>query len=284
MTVNYVGYRLAQWLSLGLPPPVAFRCAEQLADVQWRRANDDRHAVQANLELVLGTSVPEGSPLVREVFRNFGRYLVEFFTIHRVREPEVHVEGYEHLMSAQHRNRGTILLTAHLGNWELGAVFIRRMGFPVAAVALPHEDPRMDRLFNRQRQRCGVHVIPLGKDATKRSLRSLRDGQMLGILGDRTFTEHGISMTFCNKNVVLPRGPATLSLRSQAPVVPTFVIREGRWKFRLCFEQPIEPQTHQTTDTSVRSLTQMYAAVTERFLKRFPDQWLIFQALGAAHS
>ena len=282
MNAKYMGYQLAQWLSAHLPTSSAFGCAERLADFRWRWSARDRAAVHTNLSMILNAPPPESARLVREVFRNFGRYLVEFFTIHQVQHPEVHVEGYEHMRSAQRRHRGAILLTAHLGNWEVGAALIRRMGFPITVVALPHDDPRVDHLFNRQRLRCGVGVIPLGVGAAQRSLQSLRDGQFLGLLGDWEFSGKGLLVPVFKRQITLPRGPAVLSLRSQAPMVPTFLIREGIWKFRLCFEPPIWPLPQEGREVSVRTLTYMYAAAFERYLRRFPDQWLMFQAVAGA--
>ena len=280
MSAQYAGWRMSQWLSRRLPTALLYRCAERLADCRWRSSAQDRQAVQANLALALGTPVPEHSPIVREVFRNFGRYLVEFFSIDRVQAPSVEVEGYGHLEAAHHGRRGVILLTAHFGNWEAGAVLIRRMGFPLSAVALPHADPRTDRLFNDQRRRCGIDVIPLGQEAMHRSLRSLRDGHLLGVLGDQQFTRHGLSVTLCGQTVTLPSGPAMLSLRSLAPAVPTFVIREGAWKFRLCFEPPVWPQPRQGDPAVLQRLTQRYASILERYLTRFPSQWLLLEPLA----
>jgi KDO2-lipid IV(A) lauroyltransferase len=285
MTGVSLGYRLAHWLSTHLPPRSAFRLAERLADAQWRWSHRNRLAVHANLSMILGDSSTVSPLAVREVFRNFGRYLVEFFTIHHTLRPELDVQGYEHLLTAHERRRGAILLTGHLGNWELGAVVIRRMGFPVAVVALTHEDPWMDRLFTGQRQRCRLDVIPLGRDAARCSLQHLRRGSLLGMLGDREFSGNGLPVLVCERTLTLPRGPALLSLRSQAPLVPTFLIREGLWRFRLCFEPPIWPAQRSkgnTTEASVRTLVERFAVVFERYLKTFPEQWLIFQSAAKA--
>jgi KDO2-lipid IV(A) lauroyltransferase len=275
---RYVAYRLAQWLSVHLPPAAAFACAERLAEWWWRYSARDRAAVRANLALLLDEPSSARDALGREVFRNFGRYLVEFFTIHQTSHPECQVEGLEHLERAQASARGLILLTGHLGNWEVGSVLVRRMGFPVTVVARPHADARLDRLFNRQRQRCGLTVIAAGRDAARRSLERLHGGQCLGLIGDRVFDGNSVEVTVGSRRLPLPRGPALLSLRSQAPVVPTFLIRQGRWRFRLCFEPPIWPASGQGREASVRALTQRYAAVFERYLTRFPEQWLRFQA------
>lgn len=280
MSAGYTGWRMAQWMTQHLPPAFVFRCAERLADCQWSLSAADRRAVQANLTMALGAPVAERSPVVREVFRNFARYLVEFLSVHRVASPSVDVEGYGHFDAAYRRRRGVIILTAHFGNWEVGAVLIRRMGFPLSAVALPHADSRTDQLFNDQRHRCGIGIIPVGEQAIHQSLRCLRAGHLLGVLGDQPFTGHGLPATLCGRTVTLPSGPAMLSLRSAAPMVPTFLVREGMWKFRLCFEPPIWPQLHGRGTLAIQRLMQQYASILERYLTRFPSQWLLFQSLS----
>ena len=177
MSIKSFSYRLAQRLSVLLPSRSAFQVAEHLADLQWRTSAKDRQAVQHNLSLILGTPIQAGSPLVREVFRNFGRYLVEFFSIHRVPHPAVTLEGFEHLTGAVRSRRGAIAMTAHFGNWELAAVMLRRHGMPISAIALPHNDLGMDRLFTQQRARCGIATIPLGK--RPRGIKASPDRTML---------------------------------------------------------------------------------------------------------
>lgn len=277
----YWSFWLAERLANGLPSGSAFRCAERLADVQWQLSAKDRSAVAANLSLVLGQPVSERSTLVRDVFRNFGRYLVEFFTFHRVSEPQITLEGYEHLVDARRGGHGVIAITAHVGNWELAGGVLCRQGMPLTAVALPHHDPRLNRLFNRQRARFGVRVLPLGAVAARHSLQALRAGHLLGVLCDRAFTSDGVPVMFCGREVTFPHGPALLSLRSRTPAVPTFLVREDQWTFRLCIEPPIWPHPEGSPAASVRSLTQRYAAVLERYLKRFPSQWLMFQPITA---
>jgi KDO2-lipid IV(A) lauroyltransferase len=144
-------------------------------------------------------------------------------------------------------------------------------------VALPHGDPATDRLFSRQRQRCGLEVIPLGKEAGRRSLRSLQEGRLLGLLGDREFGGEGLEVRFGAGTLTVPRGPALLSLRSRAPIVPAFFIRESPWTFRLVVEPAILPDGEDTGPDAVDTLTRRCAAAVERMVLRHPDQWLMFE-------
>ena len=275
----YVLYRVAQWVIATLPREACLWLAERLADAQRRVSSVDRAAVHANLAIVLRHPVVEDSPLVREVFRNFARYLVEFFSAHRQRESAVTIEGTEQVVEHLAPNQGRIILSAHLGNWELGAIALSRLGFRVSVVALPHRTLRMNRLFDSQRLRCGVKAIPLGLGATQRCLDLLRQGWALGIAGDREFGSHGITVSFFGRPTTLPRGPALLSLRSGAPVVPVFLIRVGPRHFRFHVEPAIWPPEGSQTHAQVLALTQRYADVMERAIQQCPSQWLMFQPL-----
>ena len=302
MKAMYFKYRFGQWMSGWMPEAGAWRIAETLSDIQWRRATDDVETVRRHLRLAVGSPVSADSLVVREVFRNFGRYLVEFFQGHRVRGLEVRIEGAHHLEAARERGRGAILVSAHLGNWELlGAVLVRRLGLPLSAVALPHGEARLDGLFNRQRERFGLKVIPLGAGAGAQCLRVLRQGGVIGLIGDWDFADTGLPVSMFGRIARLPRGPALLSLRSQAPLVPIFMLREGTWTFRVCIEPPIwpqdkaspgpikpqartspssvVPQARSRHDAMLQALTQPYATVLERYLHQAPTQWILFDRL-----
>jgi len=284
--MTYLNYRLAQWMSVRLPSRLAFRIAERLADSRWRSSASDRMAVEENLSLIFGSiprtegAIPEAW-LVREVFRNFGRYLVEFLRIHQVPEPTIRIEGREHLTAVLEDPHGAIALTAHLGNWELAGIALRRMGVPMTVVALPHEHPRVDQLFNRQRERCGLGVIPLGPHAARQCLAAIRPGHLLGLLGDRDFSDNGIAAQLFGRTVILPRGPLVLSLRTHAPILPLFLTREGEWIFRLRFETPIWPMMPTGARRTAAELAQAYAETLEAALRRTPEQWLVFRPLAS---
>ncbi|HEX9780269.1 MAG TPA: lysophospholipid acyltransferase family protein [bacterium] len=279
--VRHAGISLTAGLCGCLPHRTAMGMAERTGDAFWRCSDRDRRVVSGNLGVIGGLAVDGWAPAVREVFRNFGRYLVEFFSFHRLGPPDVTVSGAEHLQAAGAGHRGVIVLTGHVGNWELGAVLLRRMGFPVSAVALTHGHAPTDRLFNRQRERGGVEVIPLGRGAERACMRALHAGHLLGLVGDRTYTDRGLEVSLFGRRLSLPSGPAILAARSGAPVVPVFLVREGVWAFTLRVGAPLWAASTGKEDAII-DLMQSYAAVLEDVVRRTPSQWLMFQPAGEA--
>lgn len=276
---SYWSYCLAAELSRRLPLPAAYGLAQRLADGAFARRLAAREAVCANLSALLGGAPPTHVAAAREVFRNFGRYLVEVFRLPGDGDAAVAIDGREHLEAAAHRGRGVIVLTAHLGNWELGACVLSRLGAGVCAVALPHEDPRMDKLINRQRRRCGVEAIPMGRAAPRMILARLQEGRVLGVLGDWDLAGDGIARPFGRGRMVFPRGPAVLSLRSGAPIVPSLIVREGLGAFRLRCEPPLSPQRSGEAGTSIERLVGAYADRIGAWVQQHPEQWLMFHPI-----
>ncbi len=286
MTGHAALYHAGRGFSVALPRRWAYGLGEGLADLQWRVSARDRHTVQANLSVIFEKPMPPDSPEVRGVFRNFGRYLVEFFRTYTAPPPTTIVEGREHLERLVRIKQGGIILSAHLGNWELGGMALSRMGLRFSAVALPHRAPGVNRFFNRQRLREGMGVIPLGPSATRACLTRIRQGEFVGILGDREFGSNGIAVRLFGRSILLPRGPALLSLRTGAPVIPVLMIREAPGHFRMFVEAPILPNRQLPASASnpaalVRQLTQTYTDTIERYIRRFPTQWLMFAPLDS---
>ena len=285
-------YRFGSWISRTMPWPARLRVADAAADWQWRRSIEDRQRVRMNLAIMLGHPVPDRSPLVREVYRHFARYLLEFVVADRLMPPRLVLAGGDAVVQRVQACSGAIVLSAHVGNWELGAIGLRRLGLPIHAVALPHRDAAVNGFFDAQRRRCGVNVVSVGHGAMARCLDVLRRGEVLAVVADREFGASGVEVSFFGRRTLMPSGPAILSLRSGRPVIPMFLIREGPWRFRFEAETALWPseiegavdhrpyEAWSRTRPRVQALTQRYAAAIERCVGRWPTQWLMFQQMA----
>jgi KDO2-lipid IV(A) lauroyltransferase len=143
-------------------------------------------------------------------------------------------------------------------------------------VAMVHQDKRINELFNKKRESKGIKVIPLGR-AARGCMQALNSEEMIALVGDREFGQGGVAIDFLGKKVILPEGPAFLSLKTDAIIIPAFIIREGRDKFFFIYEPFIEPVHTGDLKRDIVDLTSRYASVIERYIRKYPEQWLMFR-------
>ncbi len=249
----------------------AYGLASFLARVHWFLAGPQRKAVTANLKTL------NSNQSAYTVFQHFAWYLIEFFALGHQSDPEITVQGQQHLAEA---GVGAIILTAHLGNWELGAHVIKQQGGPVDVVALKHASAKLNRLFDEQREALGLNVITLSPRSGRESLKSLKRSHRLGILGDKVYQGQSVTVPWFSGTRALPSGPAFLSLRTKTPIVPAFLIRLGKGRFCLYVEKPIVPETSTAvSDDAVKLTVMAYAKAMSSYIQRFPEQWLVFEQM-----
>lgn len=283
---GYVSYRVAAFLSRRLPLRLAYWVGLRAADLFYLLAARDRASVQANLRQVFaGRGIRPARlalrGLTRKTFQYFGKYLVDFFRYARLSPDDVakrvSIEHEEYLAEAQRMGRGVLVVTAHFGNWELGGGVLASLGYHVHAVVMPQRMKRLENLLSRQRERRGLHLIPVGA-AARGSLRALRQGDLVALLVDRDFSNHHERRPFFGRPACLPRGAAWLSLHSGAPIVPVFVLRQEDDTFLLRLHRPILPEQ----EGSMENLMQRVSQVLEQEIGERPYQWFVFKDFWSA--
>ncbi|MFH1594212.1 MAG: lysophospholipid acyltransferase family protein [Candidatus Omnitrophota bacterium] len=277
----YHSFMFGRWLALKFPLKTGYKIAMLLADIYYIFARDDRKNLEENLRVVLETDDKKRvKPLIRNVFKNFAKYLVDFLRFSRLNSDyflaNISIEGKENIDKAMAGGKGAILLTAHIGNWELAGAIIARFGYPVYAIALDHADKRLNDFFLEQRMRAGVKIIPIGAHL-KSCFRVLKNNGLLGILGDRDFSNHGIKANFFGKETILPKGPAFFSLRTGAPIIPLSVVRVENDAFRVFFHEPLESVNTGDNEDDIKRFIKRYISVIEGYIRSYPDQWYAFR-------
>ena len=277
---KYCLYKFGQFIVRCLPLKLAYRFAVFMSDMQYRFSPRDRKAVTNNLKAIL-PDCDHVQVLAREVFRNFGRYLLEFFRMTKFMNQEyiqknVTIKNLECIERVLKYGKGGILLTAHIGNWELGGVIISMLGYPVMAVALPHKERPVNDLFNSQREARGVKVVQTD-GAIRKCIEALKHNGIVALLADRDFGLNGEIMDFLGKKALIPKGPAAFSLKTGAPIFPVFLIRKNDDHFMLTFEEPLFPLGEGTETEKLLSLMKQYTAVIEKKIYENPTQWLMFR-------
>jgi lauroyl/myristoyl acyltransferase len=191
----------------------------------------------------------------------------------------VRIEGIEHLDKVLAQGNGGVIVTAHIGNWELGAVLLSVLGYPLMAIALPHKERPVNDLFNDQRETKGVTVVS-SNGALRRCIKQLRDNKLVALVADRDFGEHGIEMDFLGRRMLVPKGPVIFSMKTGAPIIPMFLIRSGKGKFSFSCSEPIYPPDRSLSvndEESMKKIMDCYMSVIEEKVRAYPSQWLLFR-------
>jgi len=288
--MEYILYQIACFLSAHLPLSAARNIAVTVAMIKYLCFPKFRRIITANLHGVfeyrktyagIDYTPKELRCAVRRVYKNFGLYLADFFHAHRwsTRDVQKHVQvlGRDLLDNACAGGKGVIVLTAHLGNWELAGIATAMLGYPMHAVALLYKNKRITSIFTRKREEKGVQVIFTGT-SPKELLNVFRGNGIVAMLGDRLFTEKGIEVDFFGKKTLLPRGPATLVVRKKTAYLAGFLVKTNNG-FRLIFDTIPPPPDCLPDDEKIRVWVANGARVIERYVMQYPDQWLNFSRM-----
>jgi KDO2-lipid IV(A) lauroyltransferase len=293
---DYVLYKIGQFITLRLPLKTAYKIAEFFSDIHYIFADKDRAAVKANLKTIFPEKSDRKIRQIRiRMFRNFAKYLVDFFRYEKIDKEYIKnnlkVENLHYFEEALSLGKGIIVLSAHLGNWELGGVLISLLGYDLWVVALEHKYKKINDFFNAQRKSKGIKVIPFNK-AVRQSINILKENRLLALVGDKDFTkEGGIVINFFGKATSFPKGPAALSLKTGAAIIPGFMIRNEDDSFTLKIHPPINSILREEklqrldiknsftkmSEKDLQELTNRYKVIIEDYIKKYPEQWYMFR-------
>lgn len=239
----------------------------------WKRVD----AAERRCVRVLGVGVTEARRIVRESYANHGRTAAEILRLPVLGaslDGLFSIHGKENLEEAYGKGKGVILLGAHLGNWELAAARIARMGIPIEAIGAEQRDPRMTELVIEMRAAAGVPTIGKGFDL-KSALRCLQAGHVLAILLDQDAKRKGVVVPFLGRAASTPYGPVKMSWKLGSAIVPVFYIRRADGvshdlTFLPALELPSPEGGQEALLAAVRSCNE----VLGEWIARFPGQWM----------
>lgn len=244
----------------------------------------DQKCIGHNLETVTGRKASRLEIL--DVFVNFSKYLIEFLRISKHVNQEylqkyVKLENVEAIDRALEKGKGVIILSVHMGNWELGGVILSLLGYPLTSIALAHKNKSLNELFNKERSACGAKVVQLHK-AGKVCMVALKNNELIALVADKDFSHNGIKTNFLNREVFLPKGPAALSLKTGAAIIPAVLIRHCDNTFTFVFDNPIfPPSIKETNDASIIQIIKCYIGFLEEKIRQYPTQWVVFREFDA---
>ncbi len=282
-TTKYWLYRAIAGVIRVLPEQVALgaACAVSKAvmhfNSDYRRYYEDAacHALGGNL------STSELHSWARRVSQSYARYWVDGIRLTGASGYEIDsrmmVEsGMEHLEEAMKKGKGTILALAHMGSWEWGGAWLYRHGIQLAAVAEVLEPPKLYEWFASSRERMGIAVIPLGRGVAAKVSAKLREGGSVALICDRDITGQGVEVELFGDRAILPPGPALLSLRTGASVLPAAVYVGSDGLHIAAIGRSVQYTASGDLRKDVELYTQLIVGRLESVIRRAPGQWYVF--------
>lgn len=268
MAIIYWGFI---FLSHIMPPKLAVFITERIADFGYFTFSKKRgKIVTSNLKRVYeNISFPEAKKLSLEIYRNFAKFIYEFLILPRLNKENLsdwlEVEHREYLDTALKEGKGVLVLSAHLGNWELGAGMLGVLGYSPTVIAFPQVSRYVKNFFTGRRETVGMKVVYVEQRLFP-AVVALKRGKVVATLGDRAYSGPTHEVEFFGKPFSFPEGIFELVRRTQSSIVPAFCVREDG-KYRVYLEPPLKGGVEE------------WARVLEKYVRKYTSQWFLFDPL-----
>jgi len=233
----------------------------------------------ANLELAFGDELSDKRrrAIALAAFESAGKLGLEMLKLPSMTPAELAeiapIQGLAHLQAAREAGKGTVLVSAHLGNWEIGAVRLIHEGYRVVALSRASSSKRIARAVTAVREELDFETIPVD-EGIRPCLRLLRDNGILAIMPDRRARGQGVYVEFFGHPVNVWHTPILLGLRTGAPVIPCHGLRQPDGTFVILLEEPVALTESGDRERDIRVNTQRLFDRLEERIREYAEQYL----------
>ena len=247
--------------------------------VAFMRQTQD--GIRENFRMALEVPLAEAARLTRRLFFEYGRATIDTWRLRsEAFTPRITTleEDARVLLAARRGGRGFLLVTGHVGNWEMGAVTLRTHGLTAAVVGQPELDSSVQEMRLKQRARLGVESIDIGSSmATAFKVRAAIDaGRAVALLVDRAYPEDRVLVPFFGRPTPFLRSPALLARFCRCPILPGFFLRSRDGSYFNAWGEPLCADSSLSPDEDARRIMSRVAADLESVVRRHPTQWFNF--------
>jgi KDO2-lipid IV(A) lauroyltransferase len=274
----YLG-RLVAFLVYLLPLSIGLWIARSLGSLGYAVAGKYRRTAIENLKAAFGSEKADAEirTIARKVFENVAMIAVEMVRFPRINESNidryVRMEHADIIDESYRAGKGTIILTAHFGNWELLAMTLRVKGYPGVAIGRKIYFHKYDDYLNSLRKVHDVNVIDR-EQSPRTFLKILKANWIVGILADQDVDSvEGVFVNFFGRPAYTPIGPVALAKVTGATIVPAFIVREGL-HHRFIVEKPVALVDTGDKEKDMVTNTQAWSDVLESLIRKYPEHWV----------
>ena len=285
MDLSYRVLRLSAVVASLLPMRLGYFLAECGGYALFLLSARRRSIIGNNIRRIFKVE-PDESRVQRKVCCVFKNSLKNYFELTKLSqfrfqnlEGSVTIEGWHHLAKAVTEARGTIIASAHLGNFEVAAQVLAARGIKMAIIVEAFDSTAFLRNIAELRQRNECRILPVSMGAMKDCLQILRRGGAVAIVCDRDIQGNGVNIKFFGEETSLPSGAVSLALRTGASIVPVFSVRKSNNRFAIYIEPPLRLVDTGNRSHIVKANMERLAAIMERYIRQYPEQWVVLEPI-----
>ena len=263
------------WL---IPYSVLTNIGARLGKFAFRFFQKDQKIIQQNLNIAFPEKSPSDIQLLQEkIYEHISRSFFEFLGAPYLSDEKFknmfQVIGLTNIDKAIAAGKGVILLSSHIGNWELMGSYLSSCGYSINVVARKIYDERLNKILLNHRSSRGVKTL-MREEATKDMIRVLKSKEVLGILIDQDADVKGEFVEFFGREAYTPIGATILAMKYNVVVLPTFTNRIGNNKHVIDIGEPIELIQTDDEKSDIIKNTQKLNDIIEARIKKYPEQWV----------
>jgi Kdo2-lipid IVA lauroyltransferase/acyltransferase len=216
--------------------------------------------------------------IAKRSFEKLGINFIEMLMVPYVPKSEYNsrftMENRHYIDDALKQNKGVIVLIFHFTNWEIMGVASNSLASDIVVLARPLKKHKyINNFLNRIRNATGLCIIP-NADTAKDVMRHLKANKIIGILADqREKRSRGVFVELFGEKVPTTKGIAAIGMKTGAPVIPMYFVREGFLKYRVVWDEPIEMERKGNIEELIYKNTRKINAFLETIILKYPDEW-----------
>ena len=279
--LEYTAFRIVETILKAMPIGAAIVIGRLIGYAWWFFDKRHRQIAHEHLLHAFGDKLTEArrQEIIRGVYLHFVMVAVEVTKFAQVINrsnwrQHIDLRGKERLDEALARGNGVVVVTGHLGNFELSSYILNLSDPPMLAVGRQLDNPYLDKHLWASRERIGQRVINK-RGGLRQMAMTLRRGEVIGFVADQDAGKHGVFVDLFGREASTYPSFASLALRAKAPIIPGYACRVGQpMRYRLYLDRPIEPVDTGDRERDIRNILQEYNHRLEKYVTEFPEQWL----------
>jgi len=276
--LEFIAVKIFSMIVILLPWKVNYWLANRVGELSYIFLAKRRRLTIDNLTQAFKNQYnkEEIRQLAINTFRNFAKSIIEFISLPKINKDNVDnfvsIRGLENLDEAKKRGKGIIILSSHLGNWELMAKALTLKGYSLTIMVRRQRNKLVEGLIEQQRNKSKIKTLS-HTVAPKEILQILKNNEIIGMIADQDGGEKGVFIDFFGQLASTIPSPVVFTKRSGAELIPLFDIRQKDGHHIVIIEPPYQLTTSSNIKKDILDNTQQLSYKLESYIRQYPEQW-----------